>query len=777
MTSLPQMLARAAKTAAPAAALKSLTNDVAIQYLLADIPFFTVGVFALGAFTFCLVLRKGSWLKFALFLSIWMAFIAAILDLVETLNRGDIATSDANKYLGLTISREIAYSLSFGLRYIWFWGFVASRPPAAPFYDDTCVHSGSWHRWGLFGHMLKWIVLLGSLAIASLQAVYRVYTPAMSDGPVYDVEGTIQIVLTFLFILKLFMNIYLVSLDAPRTSSWRSTLLHYLPVLLALLVNLGIAIGNMLQFIFSETVLGRFLQAIELYILTLYTLIITFYHLRNVRENLDMGNRHNRTSSFNNIPRGAGVTPELIIPPPRLPSTDLISAFQRQLSSETSDRRRSSAFLNRQSSHGSRFTAWVGRRPSRRNAPALYPERDQDDLLWKQNQAEQGVSPMEHEIKLPMQGPYDPSPIESEPSPRFHVPMQVATMSDPEPPTRKGILATNNTLRVGVPGPPKPAHIRFSDGQGQQIELPPPVSPYVQTRTESPIYGLNGIVNARNVAQAVSAPVSALDDDPRALFDNTPRSSGISGLLRQQEELDKSIEALKLFSSDASEADLARRSASIRSNPRRASYAQSIESLSNFPEPPWGRTSTSTRRLSQETARSPVMYRPSSLANNALIPTLNISGHRVQPSVPSSEISDLMDPVARNRMNPQGTVEITSFIGKLTQPSHKPADSTATNLTVDTTGSYSGGLEVIKESPRSATHASPTDSTVRPPRDPQTSLLSAFPVVPTSSVPWPEVANLDRSQSTSQRRPMGLPSGPKLSSGRSNTGGMSTSGT
>ena len=186
-------------------------------------------------------------LMFCLFASVWMAFVAAILDLVVALaiSRGDDLSNSTN--LALTIVREIAYSISFSLRNLWFWLYVACPPPAAPVSGGSYVHSGSWHRWGIFGHLLKWIVLLGVVAIVVLQVLFRIDTPLMKDGPVYDADGTLQIILSFVFMLKLFMNIYLVALDSIKETWWRSSLLHYLPVFMALIINFGVALGNVLQ--------------------------------------------------------------------------------------------------------------------------------------------------------------------------------------------------------------------------------------------------------------------------------------------------------------------------------------------------------------------------------------------------------------------------------------------------------------------------------------------------------------------------------------------------
>lgn len=108
------------------------------------------------------------------------------------------------------------------------------------------MHSGSWARWGIMGKILQWILAPAILALTSLQILYRVYTPFSQYGPIYEAEGTLQIILSAVFILKLFLNIYLVALDSPYSSRGK-TLLCYLPVLVGLLINLGIGVGNILQ--------------------------------------------------------------------------------------------------------------------------------------------------------------------------------------------------------------------------------------------------------------------------------------------------------------------------------------------------------------------------------------------------------------------------------------------------------------------------------------------------------------------------------------------------
>ena len=129
----------------------------------------------------------------------------------------------------------------------------------------------------------------------------------------------------------------------------------------------------------------------------------------------------------------------------------------------------------------------------------------------------------------------------------------------------------------------------------------------------------------------------------------------------------------------------------------------------------------------------------------------------------------------------------------LSHPGHKAAGSTGT-LTVETNSGSRGRLEAIKESPRTPQPGlSPLD--VRPTLAVDTSTLSPFPVSPTgwlsespessvlTAAPAPispsvsavlntatKETGAGRTLSLSQRRPIGLPSGPKLSVSQASQG-------
>lgn len=192
-------------------------------------------------------------------MAILLAFVSAILDLSQILERGahnaDIG-ADLDEVAPLIILRELGYAVSVGIRLLFFWSFVAEPPrgelPLLPFPDerrpnfisldsDKTIHSGSWKRWGIIGIIMKWSLLLVVIAIPILQAIWRLAVGFMNFGPVYNTEATLEIVVAALFILKLLANIWL----SPLMPRWR-TFRDYFPIIFALLINVGLGVGNVL---------------------------------------------------------------------------------------------------------------------------------------------------------------------------------------------------------------------------------------------------------------------------------------------------------------------------------------------------------------------------------------------------------------------------------------------------------------------------------------------------------------------------------------------------
>lgn len=153
---------------------------------------------------------------------------------------------NTNPFLGLIIAREVMYSLSFGSRYLSLWGYVATSPFGRCDKDNK-LHSGSWERWGITGMVLKWFLLLATLAITLMQIVYRIYTPLQQNDAFFEAEGALESSVSVILMLKLLLNIYLGSLDSFGAMTRLHILFRYAAVLLALVFSLVIGIGNVLD--------------------------------------------------------------------------------------------------------------------------------------------------------------------------------------------------------------------------------------------------------------------------------------------------------------------------------------------------------------------------------------------------------------------------------------------------------------------------------------------------------------------------------------------------
>lgn len=185
-----------------------------------------------------------------------MAFIASILDLSQILQRGRTNTNKGaglQAVSGLLVARELGFAISVGLRFLFFWLFVAVPPrgeKVTPIPSDAKAnismfsfrepnHSGAWGRWGIPGLILKWSILAITFIIGVLQIVWRIVPNDNRLGGTYGAEATMEIVTSALFILKLLLNSSITTV-APRSKVLRG----YSAMIVALLINFGLGIGN-----------------------------------------------------------------------------------------------------------------------------------------------------------------------------------------------------------------------------------------------------------------------------------------------------------------------------------------------------------------------------------------------------------------------------------------------------------------------------------------------------------------------------------------------------
>lgn len=583
-----------------------------------------------------------------------LAFAGAVLDLIQLLARGKHSTAavqNVNPFLALIIAREVTYALSFGLRFVFYWGFVGSPPMGSKDKDAYDLHSGSWGRWGVTGLVLQWALVVATLAITAIQVAFRVYTPLQSLNAVQDTEGALEACVSAVLILKLFLNVYLAALDSYGAIRRLHLFLRYLPVIVALVISAAVGVGNVIErescralsdaysicitVLFSETVLGRFLQGIELYILVLYMLVDAFRP-----ESTKSPRRRDRSSSFHNMPPGIPRASDFLLGPPRVPEPKFNPMFTEEMPF-TEPPKPSQAWEPSLAGYSLRVSNWFGRRPSKKSTTAR-ATRDFDGV-WIQDQAERGMSPVAEVVETPLpEKSFDSIATEPKQSPVAKEPVYATiVISDPVDPVE---VASPRAAAITVP--PR-VYSREFDKQYLY-----PTTPNSPSQTDSPIHGLYGVVNAKRPPSVSTTRSMTPDEDPRDVFDRSARSSGISGLLRQQEELDKSIAALKLLSGAGDESR--RTSSTGTATPNRFS-------LSVFPEPPWGRASIAS-------AARPVL---GSLAIASAQRSRASSPDRPrQQSIPLSELaagdSDFLLPFRRNiRTASAGTqYEITSFIGR-----------------------------------------------------------------------------------------------------------------
>ncbi|KDR85130.1 hypothetical protein GALMADRAFT_131864 [Galerina marginata CBS 339.88] len=535
----------------------ALSSDTAIEAILSDIPLFCEGIMGIGVFTFLFITKQVNLLSIFLYGSSFLAFVAATLDLGQVLARGPQNVAKGfglNSVAGFLYSREVFLSLSVGFLDLFFWKLVARCPreeyvtKANPLGDGRRrkhPHSASWNRWGLIGMALKWTSLAALLSIPLLQILWRLMPGQRKYGSIYVAETTVQTSLMAIFILKLLLNV-----SICPSSRWQA-LRTYMAPISALAVGVGIGIGNLVVFSFTESSLGRFLRAVEVYLLILYNLYTTY-------QDVFLPRGPNKTAIPNlnmEMFQGNGV----------LPVAYSDSGFKARYS------------ISSPLEATRRLDSWI---PPRRRSPSPV----------KVIQPPVNVSDKEMAT----------SPIQAKTRPS-------QTGQSPESSDRSGRLdAPDDRPQSLLFGP-------MEDGIESLKEDRPftAVSLSYYTMEGSPTMPKQNIMES-SIAVTFVNPASAMD---QRLAVNTPdlkppsnasqqgSITSIDDLLRQQTELDKSIAALRLFSIGTDIAGVAKpdtvntatATGSTVANQSRSTFnSTKTESLSNrsefslsvFPDPP-----------------------------------------------------------------------------------------------------------------------------------------------------------------------------------------------
>lgn len=329
---------------------------------------------------------------------------------------------------------------------------------------------------------------------------------------------------------------------------------------------------------FTESTVGRLLQAFEVYIIVVFAVVTAFLRYRDILLSTSLQDRERRDVVLTLPEPARGSTFRITLPfieTPRI-STILGSAIQTKESSREALRRSAHRSLNHVSS-------WVSSRVSRNRA------RYEDDEVRLWNAEKVKVDP-------PYTGNTDRGLARGSASltqgskelaePLREVSANDISISSAQPAILRPMDSEgfeyggqiSRPSRTDVPQRPTPPQDQTSPATVSSVRSPTSsgvncAGNMTATAEASPVYGLSGIQSFPSVSNSRTS----LDE-----------------LLRQQNQLDQSIKALKLFSartsanSSHSNSTTSPRSMELTRSPSTGQRTVSSEvSLSSFPIPPW----------------------------------------------------------------------------------------------------------------------------------------------------------------------------------------------
>lgn len=194
----------------------------------------------------------------SLFFSTLLAFIAAVLDLAQTLADGMAVNATFVAKKDVIRAREVLLALSIGFRFLFYWSYVAEpsrkdlsaaatqRVRKIKFLGFECTYepySASWVRLGLSGKLIGAGLLVAIVIISMLQIVWRVVPQFHQYGNVYAADVALELLLSLLLLLKLLSNT--VTLNSVDSMLVRAFGEHLAPIS-GLLVNIAIGVGDLL---------------------------------------------------------------------------------------------------------------------------------------------------------------------------------------------------------------------------------------------------------------------------------------------------------------------------------------------------------------------------------------------------------------------------------------------------------------------------------------------------------------------------------------------------
>lgn len=722
-----------------ASSAASTNNNCDVELILSDIPFISVGLLTFGASALLLVIRHFTLSVISLYFSVLLSFIAVVIDLTQILIR-DLTQVTAQPSI---TAREILLGLSLGLRFLFYWLYVSEPPigePQSPSFQHQWnkfltlssqdnIHSGNWARWGVSGSFTKVALLATIPAITALQITWRVIQRYHIYGPVYAANVTLEVVVSVLLLLKLLFN------TLPTSSIARShTFGEYGFPILALMLNIGISAGNLICFAFTESILGRLLQAVELYILIVFMMILHFFRYKKT---LAISKTVDSALLRVKSPEQARESTFRLSPP--VASTPRVTT----LFSSENQSRSINADVSRHS-----VLATVSRAPwvywSMSNGQT---HQDEEKVkLWDQGEAGKGaLDPLDvgqgsnrNQSMTSVASVTDRVSTEWRDIVNDSVPnssgLSILDAQSASTGSKNGSMSSGqiwDAVRADRPARPHPLKLQTmsliaipatetsSNENGAAVVMTAPPDPPAR---DSPIYAIKGFT----------------PQPPQVPSRQCSSSRSLEELLELKNELDKTVAMLREFSpsspishsststsprspssstSDSNQAEQLRRSSST------GARTQSDFSLSNFPTPPWlvSRIPSLPPPLPAVKLRSKEdRWARLRLGQDSISNTLGLLPPRIPAAladIPSSPRSDFTsdspyqedngispaDAGRPCRFSSEGTqYEITSFIGDLTTPDNnrnammdRPSDDS-----VVPSSSGAGGL--LKLPPASA---------------------------------------------------------------------------
>ncbi|KAG9314485.1 hypothetical protein JVU11DRAFT_5282 [Chiua virens] len=625
--------------------------------------------------TSCAFLRSGDYYQYPypqvwLFFSAFLAFIAALQDLGQTLANGFAVNTIVAGNESAIRAREILFAFAIGSRFLFYWSYVAEPPRKDLSAASTQrvkgidflmvertqeLHSGSWIRWGLPGKLLGAGLLTAIIIITALQVVWRVVHQFHQYSAFYATDTVLELLVSVMLLLKLLSNT--ITPNSPNNMPVH-TFSECLAPASGLLVNITVGVGNLLSFAFTESTVGRLLQAFEIYIIVVFVVVIALLRHRDILLSPALSRGEKRKDILFTLPEPVRGSTFRITPPViETPHMSMI------LSTATQGRKPSHALRRSVRRSLNHISSWVSAKISRQRSPY----EDEEVVLWNaeklkvdppntgntDTEQQASIESVTQRSKEWSEHPRDASAdcvsiaSASNARPADARPMEGSICSD-QILGPSGMFVSYDAAPRQVPTSTVPTSSIPSSSKYAGSMTTPPES--------SPIYGLGGI---RSVASPSNSQTS-LDE-----------------LLRQQSQLDESIQALKLFSKRTSANSSC--SKSVQS-PRSVDLSRSSSigqrtvcsevSLSHFPIPPWLTTPTP----SLPPSFSSTVKRVRGVYPKASASLVDIPGSPYFDSIPYSPLGEENEPLSAeagkaSRSNFERTqYNVTSLIGGLATP-------------------------------------------------------------------------------------------------------------